>query len=1082
MCCGGDEAKSESTSKTQVPEWLLSGYKRLFGRAEDLSEQPYQAYAGTRVAPLNADQQQGFAKVRADQGIAKPYIDAAYQAAQQGAAPVTWGQVEDAYNPTIQAQVRRMQDDFNYQNNIGDQRVQSDAAKMGLLSGGGGGARKALNYSRAQQERQQNPILAGIRSQAYDRAWQGAEGNRDAAARGSQIYGMLGKQAQDAAGEDAQRLLTIGGAQQKQNQSGLDWLYQQFREKMQNPYQNIQWATGIAGVGPGFSQETTGTQTQTQPNSLFGDILGAGATVLGGWLGSDERLKENIVEIGKSYDGQTIYRYNYKGDPTTRIGFIAQEVEQSHPEAVGEVGGLKTVNYDLATRDAAEAPHKRQEGGFAYGGPVQTRMEGQPSPAGLSLGDDNPGLARIAKGVSATVQALKGKKDGGRVGYSGGGLIGSLGGEGGMGALSMAGGPMSGMALMSSLMGHDQEKAPETELGEDEEQKRRLFDLGNAIPYGDSMGALSLGSGFAEGGLVVPLAEMQDFGDSSIIPETQLSPPSPLQTPQAPQMSAPGQSETSAAFDKLDSVGGKFGKWLGKPGGDGWGATVRSVEPGSLGFGGFKFGGVADEEEDGRPALFDVPNLREGSTFNAPIARVAGLDPERTSVPGVTRDRPASSRGGQDSLVPTIDLGDLQAAPIQSLGSDYAPPPIAQETSSPEAGAPAPSAKSLAWYEPDEGKQWYEAGSNPDLGTALALAGAAMMGRRGTLARKLGAGVGTGVGTYLSQANAQREQDRLDRQAEIKATEMQRDLEMRRADQRYKDDVLQESKRHNLVTEGKGSTVPDIAKYEYAKKHGYEGSPNDFWKEERTRASESTLTREEAKKAVSRLEQLKSQGDSARTGLANLAQMRANRDKVSYEGSMFFPGTRTAIGKTFPILGALPFIPDAEEAGAAEAVGSLATQMQLDFTNATKGAISDAEMRLFGTATPGMQMSDDGANKIFEGMEAGYERAKERSKFYEAYLKANRSLAGADEVWDTYVTQNPIMSKDVKTGDLVVNRANVGNWKNYVGSDADEVPVGGAPQSAPSQQAVRVQSLDEAKALEPGTRFIGPDGTERVKK
>ncbi len=68
---------------------------------------------------------------------------------------------------------------------------------------------------------------------------------------------------------------------------------------------------------------------------------------------SDERVKENIEPVGKTFDGQTVYRYNYKGDPAPQIGLIAQEVEQRHPDAVGEdEHGLKHVNYDRAIKAA----------------------------------------------------------------------------------------------------------------------------------------------------------------------------------------------------------------------------------------------------------------------------------------------------------------------------------------------------------------------------------------------------------------------------------------------------------------------------------------------------------------------------------------------------------------------------------------------------------------------------------------------------------------------------------------------------------------------------------------------------------
>jgi hypothetical protein len=72
---------------------------------------------------------------------------------------------------------------------------------------------------------------------------------------------------------------------------------------------------------------------------------------------SDRRLKENIDPIGKTYDGQTIYRYNFKGDNRTQVGLIAQEVEKHHKDAVGSSRGMKTVDYKRATEDAADRGH-----------------------------------------------------------------------------------------------------------------------------------------------------------------------------------------------------------------------------------------------------------------------------------------------------------------------------------------------------------------------------------------------------------------------------------------------------------------------------------------------------------------------------------------------------------------------------------------------------------------------------------------------------------------------------------------------------------------------------------------------------
>jgi hypothetical protein len=103
-----------------------------------------------------------------------------------------------------------------------------------------------------------------------------------------------------------------------------------------------------------------------QSGGLGSDIMDAAkfASSIAGFasLFSDKRLKENVHQIGKTFDGQPVYRYNYKGHPETQIGLIAQDVERKHPEAVGVAGNYKTVDYGRATEDAAHRGH------FAYGG------------------------------------------------------------------------------------------------------------------------------------------------------------------------------------------------------------------------------------------------------------------------------------------------------------------------------------------------------------------------------------------------------------------------------------------------------------------------------------------------------------------------------------------------------------------------------------------------------------------------------------------------------------------------------------------------------------------------------------------
>ena len=111
----------------------------------------------------------------------------------------------------------------------------------------------------------------------------------------------------------------------------------------QLPYENLALLGSLLlpAAGLGGTNNTTGSSK----SSGFGISL------------SDERAKENIEEVGKLADGQTVYAYNYKGDPTetTHLGLMAQEVEKVKPEAVSEFSnGLKGVDYGMATERAAQ--------------------------------------------------------------------------------------------------------------------------------------------------------------------------------------------------------------------------------------------------------------------------------------------------------------------------------------------------------------------------------------------------------------------------------------------------------------------------------------------------------------------------------------------------------------------------------------------------------------------------------------------------------------------------------------------------------------------------------------------------------
>ena len=95
-----------------------------------------------------------------------------------------------------------------------------------------------------------------------------------------------------------------------------------------------------------ISGDYGGSQTVPGPSGL--QTLGQMASIAAPFMmGSDIRIKENIVPEGARWKGLQIYTYNYRGDPTPRRGVMAQEVEKVRPDAVTTIGGIKHVNYGI---------------------------------------------------------------------------------------------------------------------------------------------------------------------------------------------------------------------------------------------------------------------------------------------------------------------------------------------------------------------------------------------------------------------------------------------------------------------------------------------------------------------------------------------------------------------------------------------------------------------------------------------------------------------------------------------------------------------------------------------------------------
>lgn len=453
--CGSGTQKTTATtnsSSTTTPT-AQPQIQDIFSQIQQASQTPYTPYGGQLTAGLSPTQQAAIGNISAVAGPNSPYLNSAAGYATQGASAIDPSQIDRYLNPYTQSVIGATQANFNESNSRQQEDVLGSAVKQGALRNNRVGVAKA-ELAR-QQKLAQDPVIAGLNSSNYTQALAAAQADRGAAQYGSSAFTGLN----DAALRSAQTQLGAGAVEQGTQQAGLDAAYQQYLQQQAFPYQQAQFYAqyGLpAAAAMGSSTTGTGTETKSTPGANpFMQLAGLGLSAAS--MFSDERVKDDAEVIGKTFDGQPIYKFRYKNDPVMRIGLMAQDVESRHPDAVGESRGIKTVDYDRATARAAS------RGRFASGGSVRKPLDlidvggyipksnalsitfpkesAAPKASAPSLEDGKDSLAPLKEGLGSLAGAFKGGWSSPGGGSSGGGAAAlAMGDPTGLGGLYSRGG------------------------------------------------------------------------------------------------------------------------------------------------------------------------------------------------------------------------------------------------------------------------------------------------------------------------------------------------------------------------------------------------------------------------------------------------------------------------------------------------------------------------------------------------------------------------------------------------------------------------------------------------------------------
>jgi len=366
----GSKGSQTSTSTYKPPKEVMDNYRYVTDLAKQVAATPYERYKGELVAGMTPTQMAGIQNVNQAQGMALPYYQEATSLASDAATAgdtrnFKQSDIDTYMSPYLNNVVGSTMANLEEQN----KRQRQDLVGTAISRGAFGGDRGKI--AEAELNRQQglstgktlSDLLQGGYSQALGQFNQGIANKFTGA---GQIAGY-GTGAQQSVLQGAQAQMAAGAQQQAVRQAQDTANYQQFQQQQAYPFQTSQY---LANITQGIGAQSGGTSTQTQPGpSMGGQVLGF-ATAMAGMPWSDIRLKENVGVIGKTFDGQPIYKYNLKGQEQTQIGLMAQDVEKRNPDAVHQYKGFKKVDYDAATHDAEKRGH------FAFGGVVPRYADG----------------------------------------------------------------------------------------------------------------------------------------------------------------------------------------------------------------------------------------------------------------------------------------------------------------------------------------------------------------------------------------------------------------------------------------------------------------------------------------------------------------------------------------------------------------------------------------------------------------------------------------------------------------------------------------------------------------------------------
>ena len=395
---GGGGKSSTSTQTVSIPPEVLARYNAVNARAESVAQQPFQAYGGEFVAPLNPTQVAGIQATSAASQLAQPYYAQAtqgLQTAQQGGANYIGAATNQLLNAQQQAQPYL--GGATAAALAGGQAVDPGALRIGrymnpFTQSVVGATQAAMGQQQGQQLAQQQAesiragAFGGERAGLQRQTLRGQQGLAQA-----QAIAPLYQQGYQQALQTAQQQQGVGLAAQQANRAAIQQMGQQLAGLGQQQFglgQNV--SQGLAGLGQqgytmgaGAAQQLAGLGTGAQQAALQGAQAQIGAGTLAqqtqqaqntaqyqqflqerGYPFQVAQFLANIAMGTGALSGSTTSTTQPRGFFSNRGGFKTGESLQRSGKAYG--GGLDPNSMGGAVYE----PGAFERGGYATSGAV----------------------------------------------------------------------------------------------------------------------------------------------------------------------------------------------------------------------------------------------------------------------------------------------------------------------------------------------------------------------------------------------------------------------------------------------------------------------------------------------------------------------------------------------------------------------------------------------------------------------------------------------------------------------------------------------------------------------------------------